>query len=334
MKVLHIVPHLGGGVGSVIFNWLKRVQGHVICCLDYANDKARLFCWNHKVQIWERMHNQVEFVAKMVRSSDVVVVHYWDNDMLCKFLGSLFLNHRPECRLVYWLHNNHNPQFNVVPDVCVATSPVVYDQPNFKTMYADMDRRWIWSAADVEQYVDVKRKEDWHFGVGYIGTVDYKKLHKSWLPMCKNIIVPNIRFIVAGENNIGGVGADYRFEMLGHVDDIRPVLERLDVLGYPLREDHYGTCEQVLGEAMAAGVVPVVMNNMAERLIVRHEVNGLVAQNCMEYVACVERLYLEPELRQRLAAEGREWAVARYSGERMAWSWEQLLEEVARRVKR
>ena len=42
MRILHITPHLGGGVGAVILNWVTfdKNNEHKIITLDYANDNA------------------------------------------------------------------------------------------------------------------------------------------------------------------------------------------------------------------------------------------------------------------------------------------------------
>ena len=49
--------------------------------------------------------------------------------------------------------------------------------------------------------------------------------------------------------------------IIGKIDNIEPYLAVFDIFAYPLNPNHYGTAEQVLQEAMAAGVVPVVFNN-------------------------------------------------------------------------
>ena len=47
IKILHITPHLGGGVGSVLLNWLQyetlncKEKKHLIATLDFANEKAK-----------------------------------------------------------------------------------------------------------------------------------------------------------------------------------------------------------------------------------------------------------------------------------------------------
>ena len=46
INIMHITPHLGGGVGTVLLDYLEYTQhnnnfNHSVYCLDYANDNAK-----------------------------------------------------------------------------------------------------------------------------------------------------------------------------------------------------------------------------------------------------------------------------------------------------
>ena len=43
--ILHITPHLGGGVGKVLLNWIisDSKNHHEIATLDFANEKSIRF---------------------------------------------------------------------------------------------------------------------------------------------------------------------------------------------------------------------------------------------------------------------------------------------------
>ena len=48
IKILHITPHLGGGVGRVLLNYLSKVKDdncfiHQVACLDYAIDGVSIY---------------------------------------------------------------------------------------------------------------------------------------------------------------------------------------------------------------------------------------------------------------------------------------------------
>ncbi len=168
--------------------------------------------------------------------------------------------------------------------------------------------------------------------MGYVGTVDWKKLHPNFIQMCIAINIPDVRFTIIGENNTLICGD--KFVFYGKVDDVAPYLAEMDVFGYPLRSDHYGTCEQVLGEAMAAGVVPVVMSNPAEKLIVANGITGFIVHDEKDYVSCIEYLYRTPMMRDLMAHNARLKAETIYSIDTMIGKWNKVFEEMMEKPKK
>ena len=280
MKILHISAHMGGGVGSVIMGWVERDQEncHEIALLDYANDKA--VAWSAKVPVFMTWNRSVKMASllEQIAKADIVICHDYENP----FMETFYKWPLPPCRMVTWCHKNYEvpDQVQCYPDMFVGTSPI----QGFE--------KWIWSTGGVERFRDIAPEPHTGFNIGYVGTVDYKKLHPDFIVLCRRIAekIPEVHFTIVGGNNLG-VMSDHLFTFTGKVDDVAPYLAQMDCFGYPLRKDHYGTCELVLGEAMAAGVIPVVMNNPAENIIVDNEVNGLVAHSGAEYVALVQQLY-------------------------------------------
>jgi hypothetical protein len=152
--------------------------------------------------------------------------------------------------------------------------------------------------------------------------------------MSSSTKIPEARFIVCGgpsERQIQEESLQYeggkRFIFTGHVNDITPYLSEFDVFGYPLAPYHWGTCEQSLGESMAAGVPPVVLANRTERHIVDDGVTGIVAANEEAYAQALEELYRNPELRQTLSGNAREAAGKKFSLDLMVSRWENVFDE-------
>src|SRR5256714_15389959 len=93
---------------------------------------------------------------------------------------------------------------------------------------------------------------------------DFSKMHPRYVAMSADVDVPGVRFVVCGAGagfpalarQAEQLGVGDRFELRGWVDDIRPVIARLDVFGYPLCEDNYSASDLVLQEVMYAGVPP------------------------------------------------------------------------------
>jgi hypothetical protein len=128
--------------------------------------------------------------------------------------------------------------------------------------------------------------------VGYVGTVDPIKMHPDFIRLCLEADVPG-RIVVAGgpcheelRAAAKAAGTEDRFEILGPIDDVPALMSRLDVFAYPLNPQHYGTGEQVLLEAVAAGAVPVVLGTENEQEILELLSCGMMADT-EETFACL-----------------------------------------------
>jgi hypothetical protein len=179
------------------------------------------------------------------------------------------------------------------------------------------------------------------FNVGYVGAVDFKKLHPEFVPMCARVAVPEARFLVCGAGGAtaalaaqaAALGLGGRLELLGYVEELRSVLARLDVFGYPLCENP--GAELSLQEAMFAGVPPVAFPRGGIRDAVADGRTGLLVGSCEEYSRAIEHLHRHPEERRRLGANARAHARERFGGERAARAllplYQRLLAEPKRR---
>lgn len=347
-SILHITPHLGGGVGSVLLNYLAKAKGnsgfrHDVLSLEYANEKSCLASKTTGFALVDKMSSDHEGLLSKISRADVVLIHWWNHPLLYALLVRETL---PPARIIFWSHISgfHAPYvFNKpalhYPDLFVFTSPLSLDLPEVKGLQEERQKALcvIWSTGGVEHTASVQSKPHSGFNIGYIGTVDYGKLHPHFLRMSGNVTIPDVHFIVCGgpsekqiKEEAGQYGGDKRFTFTGQIDDINNYLETFDVFGYPLASYHYGTCEQSLGESMAAGIPPVVLANRTESHIVEHDVTGIVVQNEDAYTQAIEGLYHNPDLRQRLAKNARKAARERYSLDTMVNHWENVFYEALR----
>jgi L-malate glycosyltransferase len=83
-----------------------------------------------------------------------------------------------------------------------------------------------------------------------------------------------------------------------------------------------------LQEAMASGIVPVVLNNPTEKTLVKHMENGLVANDLDEYVKYIELLYNDKILRQKLSKNAKKYAKEIFSLENLTNQWNKVFDEV------
>jgi glycosyltransferase involved in cell wall biosynthesis len=327
MKVLHITPHFGGGVGTVITAWMEKleatemnmVKNHSILCLDVMNDKARE-ALEHKVTFGVGI--PLDIVNLYISKADIVLIHYWDHPMLQTLLSQPL----PPCRLAFWCHKNFPVPNKILafPDRYYNTSAVQGSHPA------------IWSTGNMDRFFKVQHIPQEKFHIGYVGWVDYRKLHDKFLYICDRILneIPDATITVCGEVKIDlPDNLNPRLKFVGQVDDVAPYLATFDVFGYPLRPDHFGTCEQSLGEAMAAGVPPLVMNNMAERWIVEDGWNGFRSTNPDQYIYFMKLLHKHRRYIDYFSGNAKRKAKSLYNINRMVNLWDEVFESMMEKPK-
>lgn len=350
IKILHITPHLGGGVGSVLLNYLTFVQNddnysHSIVTLDYANEKSKKASEQAGFKLYSDMHKDTDGLLELIKNSDIVLIHFWNHPLLYDFLVR---NELPASRVIFWSHvSGFTPPYVFshkvldYPDKFVFTTPISYETKEVQKFKDKPKLGVIWSTGGVEHVKNIEQKQHKGFNIGYIGTVDYSKMHRDFLEICAKIDIPDVKFIVCGgakyleiQEQAQTMGIADKFEFVGEVKDITKYLSEFDVFGYPLNPDHYGTCDQVLQEAMAAGVVPVVLNNSMENYMLNNGEIGVVAKNKEDYISSIEKLYKKPALRQNLSKKAKEYAISKYSPKKLSDDWNIIFDDVIKLQKK
>ena len=347
ISVLHVTPHLGGGVGRVLLNYLSSLVGsmderHTISCLDYANDQATERAAATGIYLEDRMAWRTPDLLERMAKVDIVVLHWWNHPLLYALMVRETL---PPTRLVLWSHvsglfptQNFTDALIAYPDIFVMASPVSLDSQAMSRI-TDVHRRekvrLVFTCAGIEHVAATVPLPHDGFRIGYVGTVDYCKMHPDFIRMSAAARIPEARFIVCGGPNEVGmreearrVGTVDRFEFLGQVSDVGAHLAKFDVFGYPLAPYHYGTGEQALIEALAVGIPPVVFANGAEQHVVKDGITGIVARSEAEYTQALEYLYCQPELRLRLGKAARSYSRATFTIEKLARSWSDVYQEI------
>lgn len=349
IKILHITPHFGGGVGKVILNYLTKVKNdlnyqHKAVCLDYCNKEAKTIIKKHNLILAEEP-NQRKLIW-LIKEADIVIVHWWNHPLLYDFLVKTKI---PPCRIALWSHiSGFAPPYIFTkkilkyPDFFIFTTPISFQTEEVRKLN-ESDRkkiRVIWSTGGIDKQKTLKPQKHRDFIIGYIGTVDYAKMHRDFLKICKAIKNPKIKFMVCGGPNENKMkieakkmGLQKKVEFTGKIKNINRYLSRFDLFGYPLSPSHYGSCDQVLAESMAAGVVPIVLANRMEKTIVKNNINGIVAKTTKNYIEGIYKLYRNKILRDRLSNSGKEYANKTFSLERMEEGWNKTFKELMKRKK-
>ncbi|PIR38182.1 MAG: hypothetical protein COV34_01010 [Candidatus Zambryskibacteria bacterium CG10_big_fil_rev_8_21_14_0_10_42_12] len=345
-KILHITTHLGGGVGSVLIDYLNEARSdrdfiHSVISLGYTDDHVTNVLHNMSIAYKDHMAHRHQDILDAIEQSDIVLIHWWNHPLMYDFLVR---NKLPRSRVIIWSHiaGFHPPQvltekIIAYPNIFVFTTPISLQHKAVQKTTAKRKQHLytIWSTRNIEKFSRIIHENHTGFNIGYIGTVDYAKISKNFLHLCAKIDIPNVHFIVCGGSSEKKIreeaiklGLDKKITFTGIVSDITQYLSIFDVFGYPLSPTHYGTCDQALAESMAAGVVPVVLENPMEKSMVRNGITGIVAKNSDEYIAAIHKLYLDKNLRLQLSANAKQYASHHFSINTMVSSWTDVFKHV------
>jgi glycosyltransferase involved in cell wall biosynthesis len=286
MNVLHVSSHYGGGVKSIISAWIKhdRENSHTLTYLnpDPENDKPGRFF----------------FTPDIVPDYDIVICHVWNHPALWDFISNTPL---PPCRLIGWSHMaGLKPPYILFEKLINYFDEFIYTSP--VSNRCGIEKPYIWSCCDIDEFLSIEKRDHTGFNIGYIGTVDFCKMHPDFIQICS--MIPEGHFTVIGggsdlqtvKDQAEALGISHRFTFTGQIQDIKPYLSEMDVFLYPLSPNHYGTCEQILGEVMAAGIPCVTLNNPAENFIILNEGTGFICKDYNEIVSKIKLLQSEKNI--------------------------------------
>ena len=329
-KVLHLLEGVSSGGASrntlAMANYsacLEMVQ-HRIVSLMPASDDGRILAATYGIFIVDAPSESL--LMKEIEDADIVQISYWN----CPRINSILNLLLPPMRLSIWFRvlGASPPQIITsilldLADVAIMTSPCSVTLDVCQDFLRNTRRSSIevvYGPADLDRVANTRSKQHDTFNVGYIGTVDFVKMHPNYVTMSSLVNIPNVRFVICGKGAIDDsteqrlrrqaseLGKAHLFDFRGHIDDIRSVISELDVFGYPLCEETFATSEASLQEVMFAGVPPVVFPHGGVRNLVLDRETGLVVHNEQEYAQAIEYLYNHPEERRRLGENARAYA--------------------------
>jgi glycosyltransferase involved in cell wall biosynthesis len=253
------------------------------------------------------------------RDADIVHVHFWNNPDLYAALESNF----PPARIVLTCHVGglSAPQI-LTPEVIDFADMILLASPHTLERADDVLRQkaiYAPPGADFERLFGVTLLPHPGFNIGYIGTVDFGKMHPRYAAMHAAIDIPNTRIIVCGHGaasailaqQIKELGLSHRFDLRGYVEDITGVLSIIDVFGYPLCEDVLVGSELVLQEVMFAGIPSVVFSHGGAAHLVNDGETGFIVNTEAQYIERIAYLYRRPDERLKMGAAAAAYARAK-----------------------
>lgn len=349
-RILHIICsslNRGGATRSLvaIAKGLRQLAPyeHTLISLQPASKEARALAREAGIAMLDVPG--CDHIRYEVEVADIIHVEWWNNPEIDAFLRSDL----PPMRLLVFSHVAGDEAPLVLTrdllqfaDVYVACCGYALRPPAVRALPPE-DRAArtavVIATADFDRLAGLRRKPHATFNVGYVGKADFRKMHPSYVAMSARVRVPSARFIVCGDGDLDllscqaeALGAADRFEFRGFVDDIRTVLEELDVYGYPLGINP--GAELNLQEAMYAGVPPVVFPRGGIIDTVAHGVTGLVVDSEAAYAEAIEYLYHHPAERARLGDAARRFALEHFDALRSAAKLHGVYRSLMRRPKR
>lgn len=345
-NILHIIPHAGGGVGTVLRAILAAESipecpyKHTVASLEYLNEVTKMhFERNHIPWIDEiTTKKHAEFLT-LLNVADIVLAHWWNHPLMMQLL----FQGLPPARLIMWSHVNgfFPPQaffpalFNM-PDRFVFTSKTSFTVPAVQMLpeQTKAKLRVIRSCSGIPEDTENVCEKVNPFQAGYVGTVESVKMHHDFLSMCANANIPTPCIVAGGPGHeelrkkAVAMNLTSRFHILGPVTNPKVIYRQLHAFAYPLSPRHYGTGEQVLIEAMAYGAVPVVLSNPPEEAIISHGETGLVAKSAADFSEALHMLMENPAERNELAVAGHRFVVEKCGIEHSVRAFHVLFDEI------
>lgn len=168
--------------------------------------------------------------------------------------------------------------------------------------------------------------------VGWSGSPTTSPHLRSIAPALRRIVrdLP-VELVVLGDPNFTLAGVDGIRSIPWQRDAEIPIVSSFDIGLMPLPDDEWsrGKCGFKALLYMSLGVPAMVSPVGVNTEIVTHGENGLLAQSEDEWVEAIGSLVESESLRRRLGAAGRETVVERYSGQRWAPRFLEILESAA-----
>lgn len=323
MRIVHLTTHMGGGIGQAISSLVQRdsANHHTVLCLQKPEKDRfiRLCQQSGRTVLCEPSQT---CLTEQVAHSDVCIIHWWGHPVMAQMFANF---PAVPIRGVLWSHVNGlyypwlSPEL-VEPTAAVfLTSSCSLEAAMWQQQPALVNKaQVVFGLGDLSRMHPPSHRS-WHDGpirVGYVGSFVKSKIHPDFVDLCERIlrIEPNIRFVLAGDpreyawivQQARSRGILSAFELAGYVEDVPALLSSLDIFAYPLNPTHFGTTENAILEAMAMQLPVVLLDQPAERAIVTHLKNGILARDIEDFAAWVHRLASEPDLRLQLGQTARE----------------------------
>ena len=352
ITVLHVTPHLGGGVGKALSGLIAQAHEsgapvrHIVACLEKPE----------KMQFLDRVRDHgtevvvapnLPYLNELVAGADIVQLEWWNHPATIERLCSMALQ---PMRLLVWCHVSGlyspviPPKLMEVSNRFLFTSPCSFEAKEVSGLAARLGSRLgvVSSGGGFSDLSEPSGDEMAPLSVGYLGSLNYAKLHPDYVNFLSAVNLPHFRVRLIGdllnreilERQSDDVGRAGMLDFRGYTNDVAAELSAINVLAYLLNPRHFGTAENALLEAMAMGIVPIVLDNPAERNIVEHFCTGIIVRSPGEFADAMTWLAQNPRKRSKMGLQAAESVRRRFTLEKMEASLRTHYEDVVTEEKR
>jgi glycosyltransferase involved in cell wall biosynthesis len=349
--VTHVIQQLsrGGGARATLYlaHYHQKLTGyeHQILSLLPPDPDAVNLARDYGISVKVASEHAIAF--KYLEESDIVNVSWWNSVEMYRFLR----NRLPACRLSGWFHVGGQAAPQVLTnglvdffDLSIACSPFTRGHPALCSLSQHEQSyrvAMVYGATDFNRIGAIEKSEHSGFNIGYIGTVDFIKMHPKYVQMSSQAAIPDAQFLLCGSgeaipqiiHEARALGSEHKFKYLGYVEDMKGLLSILDAYGYPLREDTYAASEMNLQEVMFAGIPVVVFPSGGIKDLVIDQVTGFVVNTEEEYAYALEYLYRNPIERDKIGKNAKQYAEKFFGAENAARQLVPLFESLLKKPK-
>lgn len=297
MRILHIAPHYGGGIAPAVVGIIEATNAsHVLVEIEKTRDSSSLELLSQERVIPQNICS-LTIESLGIDQVDFIIFHFWNSHLWSKLAGveavcltrsSILLNHQ-----AFAFNNALATSIGTLFDDRLQSGFIGAELPEDWTLVPTCK-----SEGNVEKVTFMRE----HKAI-YIGTLDYKKLSRDFFSIASQFSGANISVDIYG-NLLNAVFTkdleilqNQNIKYKGYALDKIPILGTATYFLYPLRSNHYGTTENILLEAMARGVIPLVKRNPVEAHILGEDlVTSLDIDFCLPIQDCELIMNLEVRL--------------------------------------
>jgi len=312
IRVIHITPHLGGGVGKALAEVSRYTSAEIertFILLEEPKDMRF-------IQQIEGAGSSVITASRLndvelhIERADIVQVEWWNHPRVFEWLVCC---DAPKMRTVFWSHVSGLNRPYIPEKLFAAADCFLFTSAcSFQADYISRQQaNHLCDLGVVNSGFGFSCPSPSYRGGGegeapriaYLGTVDFEKMHESFFDCIDKVQGHSFQVSLWGEcasdsvlaSKVANMDFPSRVSFEGLTDNPQVALSKADIFLYLLRRDHYGTGENALVEAMSVGCVPIVLNNPAEVEIVQDEVTGYIAKDIEDAARIIQYLLDHPE---------------------------------------